>query len=359
MTKPAVDLDRDPLTLGTVPSACRIFRHRRRRLRPGLRCRARRPSGRHRRHRRQSGDTDDRQHLVAMELSGDPLDRVSAIFWCKAGANTNDADPGDGARGRAEDVAALFGDVDEREAFRAHRRSLSATAPRSALTPRRCGVVEKSWKGFVSRARSSMPTARSGSPPSTRSSPRSARVRPERARRREGMGHVPRRGRSRRIAGFPEERHGGRRRERGREGNYAVTLSRSIYEPFTTFSERRDLREKALQGLHRPWRERRGDRQCAGGGKDARAARREGEAARLRELRRAEARRHHGEDAEGGVTTCSIPSGRRRARRPPPTRSDCSAWPPPPAATRSSPAGTGASIRRSCAPRNTPSTKPN
>src|SRR5690606_17692668 len=29
--------------------------------------------------------------FVPLELSGDPLDRVSAIFWCKAGANTNDA----------------------------------------------------------------------------------------------------------------------------------------------------------------------------------------------------------------------------------------------------------------------------
>ena len=36
---------------------------------------------------------------------------------------------------------------------------------------------------------------------------------------------------------------------RGRKGRYAVTLSRSIYEPFTTFSERRDLREKAFHAF--------------------------------------------------------------------------------------------------------------
>src|SRR5690606_15003244 len=36
---------------------------------------------------------------------------------------------------------------------------------------------------------------------------------------------------------------------RGRAGEYAVTLSRSIYEPFTTFSERRDLREKAFRAF--------------------------------------------------------------------------------------------------------------
>ena len=36
-------------------------------------------------------------------------------------------------------------------------------------------------------------------------------------------------------------------KERGHEGKHAVTLSRSIIDPFLTFSERRDLREKAFQ----------------------------------------------------------------------------------------------------------------
>ena len=36
-------------------------------------------------------------------------------------------------------------------------------------------------------------------------------------------------------------------RERGEEGKYAVTLSRSIIEPFLTFSEKRDLREQAFK----------------------------------------------------------------------------------------------------------------
>ena len=36
---------------------------------------------------------------------------------------------------------------------------------------------------------------------------------------------------------------------RGEKGRYAVTLSRSIYEPFTTFSDRRDLREIAFRAF--------------------------------------------------------------------------------------------------------------
>src|SRR5690606_1291949 len=36
---------------------------------------------------------------------------------------------------------------------------------------------------------------------------------------------------------------------RGRKGRYALTLSRSLYEPFSTFSERRDLREVAWRAF--------------------------------------------------------------------------------------------------------------
>ena len=38
---------------------------------------------------------------------------------------------------------------------------------------------------------------------------------------------------------------------RGRKGQYAVTLSRSIYEPFTSYSARRDLREQAWKAFIR------------------------------------------------------------------------------------------------------------
>src|SRR5690606_29120903 len=38
-------------------------------------------------------------------------------------------------------------------------------------------------------------------------------------------------------------------KSRGEEGRYAVTLSRSIIEPFLTFSARRDLRAKAFEAF--------------------------------------------------------------------------------------------------------------
>ena len=45
--------------------------------------------------------------------------------------------------------------------------------------------------------------------------------------------------------------------ERGLPGRHAITLSRSIVEPFLQFSARRDLREKAFRGLDRARRARR------------------------------------------------------------------------------------------------------
>ncbi len=51
------------------------------------------------------------------------------------------------------------------------------------------------------------------------------------------------------LAGLPEflkDAMASAARDRGEDGKYAVTLSRSIIEPFLTFSERRDLREQAF-----------------------------------------------------------------------------------------------------------------
>ncbi|OWK23579.1 hypothetical protein AJ87_34525 [Rhizobium yanglingense] len=52
------------------------------------------------------------------------------------------------------------------------------------------------------------------------------------------------------LAGLPDflkDAMAAAARERGEEGKFAVTLSRSIIEPFLTFSERRDLREQAFK----------------------------------------------------------------------------------------------------------------
>jgi len=49
------------------------------------------------------------------------------------------------------------------------------------------------------------------------------------------------------IPGFLRDAMAGAAKEHGEEDKFAVTLSRSIIEPFLTFSERRDLREQAFK----------------------------------------------------------------------------------------------------------------
>jgi peptidyl-dipeptidase Dcp len=93
-----------------------------------------------------------------------------------------------------------------------------------------------------------------------------------------------------------------------------VTLSRSIYEPFMSFSDRRDLREKVFEAFIM--------RGQMGGKTDntetvrehSGPARREGETARLRNLCRAEARRHHGQDAACGTRAAGAGLGKAREK---------------------------------------------
>ena len=250
--RPTVDLATHPLTTGTGRSACPISR----RIGdddfgPVFDAALDGARGRDRGDRRQSRDADDRQHACGAGTRRRGA-RPRLVDLLVPGRRPHQRrDPGDGARDLAEDVAAFLGDLDEREAVCPHRRSLCSAAPRSASTPRRCGVLEKTWKGFV-RSGAKLDAGRQEAAGGDQRGAVLARhdIRPERARRREGLGAVPRRGRPRRPARIPEERDGARRpRARGQKGRYAVTLSRSIYEPFTTFSERRDLREKAFRAF--------------------------------------------------------------------------------------------------------------
>lgn len=185
--------------------------------------------------------------IVALEKSGDALSRVSAIFWNRAGAHSNDT-----IRTLERDIAPkmsrhysaiamnsdLFGRVDaiwqDREAL-----GLDSEALR---------VLEKHWKGFV----------RAGAKLDGDGQERLAAINEELA----GLGakfsqnvladetswHLPLSDEED-LAGLPDflrDAMASAARERDLEAPYAVTLSRSIIEPFLTFSEKRDLREYAF-----------------------------------------------------------------------------------------------------------------
>ncbi|MBX3529454.1 MAG: M3 family metallopeptidase [Rhizobiaceae bacterium] len=186
--------------------------------------------------------------LAALELSGKALDRVSSIFWLRAGAHTNDT-----IQGLEREIApkmsrhysaismnaALFARID---ALYAKRDSLSLDAE----TKR---VLELSWKGFV----------RSGAKLDEAGKRRLAAINEELASLGARFGQnllADEAGWALYLdggddlAGLPDflvQAMKGAAEERGEKNRYALTLSRSIVEPFLTFSARRDLREQAFR----------------------------------------------------------------------------------------------------------------
>ena len=188
--------------------------------------------------------------FAAMELAGDPLDRVSSIFWCKAGANTNDTIQAMEREISPKMSQAFLGDLDEREAVCPHRRPLCRAARRSVSTPRRCVWSRRAGKVSSSRAPSSTHAgkARLAAINEELSSLGTTFSQNVLADEKEWVMFLGEKD----LAGLPEflkSAMAGAAEARGRKGEYAVTLSRSIYEPFTTFSERRDLREKAFKAF--------------------------------------------------------------------------------------------------------------
>ncbi len=187
--------------------------------------------------------------LAALELSGDALDRVSSIFWCIAGANTDAAiqalerelSPKLSRHYSALSMnAALFSRIDDLY----HRRDalgLDAEALRA---------LEKTWKGFV----------RSGARLDEAGKARLAAISEELSSLGTAFGqnvladerdwaHFLNEGD---LDGLPDFVRGAMAEAaamRGREGEFAITLSRSIYEPFMAFSQRRDLREAAFRAF--------------------------------------------------------------------------------------------------------------
>lgn len=192
-------------------------------------------------------DPDFDNTIVALETAGRDLSRVSALFWNRAGADSNDA-----IRALERDIApkmsrhfsaiamnrALFDRVD---AIWRDREMLD-------LDQEKQRVLEKHWKGFV----------RAGAQLGDDDQTRLAAVNEELA----GIGakfsqnvladeadwHLALNDAAD-LEGLPDflrDAMAAAARERKLDAPYAVTLSRSIIEPFLTFSERRDLREHAF-----------------------------------------------------------------------------------------------------------------
>jgi peptidyl-dipeptidase Dcp len=187
--------------------------------------------------------------FVAMELAGDPLDRVSSIFWCKAGANTNDVIQAM-EREISPKMSRHFSAISMNEKLFSRIDDLYQRRASLALNPETLRLVEKSWKRFVKSGAKldAEGKARLAAINEDLSSLGTAFSQNVLADEKEWVMFLG----GSDLAGLPDflkSAMASAAETRGRKGEYAVTLSRSIYEPFTTFSERRDLREKAFKAF--------------------------------------------------------------------------------------------------------------
>ncbi|MBZ9675449.1 M3 family metallopeptidase [Mesorhizobium sp. ES1-1] len=187
--------------------------------------------------------------LQALELAGDALDRVSSIFWCRAGAHTNDAIQAL-EREISPKMSRHFSAISMNERLFARIDELYQKRDGLGLDAETLRVLEKTWKGFV----------RSGAKLDAEGKKRLAAISEELSSLGTAFGqNVLADERDwalfldeADLAGLPEFLKSSMAEAaemRGQKGRYAVTLSRSIYEPFSTFSERRDLREIAFRAF--------------------------------------------------------------------------------------------------------------
>ena len=186
--------------------------------------------------------------MVRLEKAGELLTRVSAIFWNLAGADTNDALQT--IERRLSPLLARHSSaiVMNRRLF-ARIDALWERREELELDAEAARVLELTWKAFV----------RSGAKLVEEAQARLAEINERLAALgtrfaqnvlADEKDYALFLKSEEELAGLPESLRAAMAQavaERGQEGAYAVTLARSIVEPFLTFSERRDLRETAFR----------------------------------------------------------------------------------------------------------------
>jgi peptidyl-dipeptidase Dcp len=188
--------------------------------------------------------------LAALELSGKALGHASAVFWMRAGAYTNDTIRAL-EREIAPRMARHYSAIAMNSALFARLNDLYERRPTLGLDPETDRVLERTWKRFV----------RAGAQLGDDDKARLAAINEELASLGAAFSQNVLADESSwalfldegdDLAGLPQFLRSAMRgaaEERGETGKYAVTLSRSIIEPFLTYSARRDLRERAFRAF--------------------------------------------------------------------------------------------------------------
>jgi peptidyl-dipeptidase Dcp len=186
--------------------------------------------------------------IVALETAGDRLSRVSALFWNRAGAHTNDTIQAL-EREIAPKMSRHYSKIGMNAALFARIDALWEGRDTLGLDLEATRVLERHWKGFV----------KSGAKLQKPEQERLAAINETLASLGAKFGQNVLSDekswalildKEDDLAGLPQflkDSMASAARDRGEDGKYAVTLSRSIIEPFLTFSEKRDLREQAFK----------------------------------------------------------------------------------------------------------------
>ncbi|MEW9617394.1 M3 family metallopeptidase [Shinella sp. S4-D37] len=186
--------------------------------------------------------------VVVLEIAGDELSRVSALFWSRAGANTNDT-----IQALERDVAPKmsrhYSKIGTNAALFARIDALWQARETLDLSLEQVRVLERHWKGFVkSGARLAKPEQDRLAAINETLAGLGAKFGQNVLADEKNWALLLDEGEA--LDGLPDflkDAMAAAARERGEEGRFAVTLSRSIIEPFLTFSTRRDLREQAFR----------------------------------------------------------------------------------------------------------------
>ncbi len=184
--------------------------------------------------------------IEALERAGRLLKRVRAVFWSRAGAHTNDAIQAI-EREMAPRMAAHSSAITSNAALFARIDDLHARRDKMKLTAEQRRVLERTHRAFV----------RAGAKLNAKGKARMGEIKQRLAALGTGFGQnvladeksyeLPLPAKADR-AGLPDfliAAAASAARERGSKASHVVTLSRSLIEPFLTFSTRRDLREQA------------------------------------------------------------------------------------------------------------------
>lgn len=186
--------------------------------------------------------------IVALEVAGDDLSRVSALFWNRAGAHSNDVIQAL-EREIAPKMSRHYSKISMNEALFARIDALWQGRESLGLSLEETRVLERHWKGFVrSGARLPKPEQERLAAINERLATLSATFGQNVLADEKSWSLLLAEGDD--LDGLPpflKDAMAAAARERGADGQFAVTLSRSIIEPFLTFSTRRDLREQAFK----------------------------------------------------------------------------------------------------------------